>query len=692
LNTGLPADRPGPDSLVDAHLERAPKSSGAVDGSIRIVPLSCGSLHCETLMALVKAARITGTATPAVSSKKSEPATASELAARTVTRQPSGTRHAQASERIAAATEQLASGLTEASAAAEEVRRSMEQIASGADEAAGASREQLAAIESIVANLGAARTQSETTHRRTEAVEAILGETAAQITTSVRAIERNADRQRAASALIAELDRRARDIGEITRTVSEISDQTNLLALNAAIEAARAGDHGRGFAVVAEEVRALAETSEKSAQEVRDLAEAIQEKVREVVETAGAAAAGAVAEAKAGLAVVDSLEATRQDMTQLAGGSQDTLTAAVEAERAAVEAQRGAQQIARAAEEQSAAAAEAQTAIQQQVGSLDQSQTAAQALAGLAEQLRAGRADVGAPQQIGAAAEQLSATVQELSGASSEIMAAVEEINRGAEQQSAAAQQISAALSHIQNSATIAQRNAQIASERVTAMQTALHDSRSAVEKLAEGVAGASQQTEASVDLMRELETVGRRIDKLVDAIALVAVQTTMLAVSGAVEAARAGDAGRGFAVVSNDIRSLARETSQSMDRVKDTVRSIIDQVVSVQRDLQQIKALSEAEVEKNRSISEALARMDSDVAALRTANAVILQGADAILAAFTQVAQGARQIAAAAEQSSRASREAASASAEQAQGAEDLAAAIEEIASLADEIGRPSA
>jgi methyl-accepting chemotaxis protein len=178
----------------------------------------------------------------------------------------------------------------------------------------------------------------------------------------------------------------------------------------------------------------------------------------------------------------------------------------------------------------------------------------------------------------------------------------------------------------------------------------------------------------------------------LVDAIALVAVQTSLLAVSGAVEAARAGDSGRGFAVVSNDIRSLARETTESMDRVKDTVRSIIDQVVSVQRDLGDINALSEAEVQKSRVISEALARTDAEVAALGSANTVIVEGAEAIVAAIAQCVQGARQIAAAAEQSTAASRQAATASAEQAQGAEDLAAAIEEIASLADELGQPNA
>lgn len=590
-----------------------------------------------------------------------------------------------ASERIAAATQELAGGIGEAGTAAEQLRRGLEQIAGAAEEAAGAAHESLAAITSLTATFGQARSRAEVSQRRTEGLQSALLETAALIEASVSAVEANAARQLGSVRVIAALEAEALSIGEITHAVADISDRTNLLALNAAIEAARAGDQGRGFAVVADEVRGLAEAAERRAGEVREAAEAIVQEVRVLAERIQFASTRAAEETAAGRVVAATLKEIRSEITVLANGSQEVLIAAVEAEAAAREAQRGAESISSAAEEQSAATAEAQRAVQQQSTAIEESQRTSEALATMAEGLQEGAAGDTVSQQVAAAAEELSSTVQELSGASGEILIAIDQISRGAQIQAAATQQANAAVTQIERAALRTREATQAAFDRARAVEQSLAESRAAVRRMTDGVASAFGDTRATTDLISGLEASTRRIEKLVDNIALVAAQTTMLAVSGSVEAARAGEQGRGFALVSGDIRSLARESGESAERVKDVVRSVQAQISTVRRDLDQIAAVTEGEVQKNRQIDQRLEVIEADVATVRDGAREIAAGAGAILDAARQVLTGTEQIAAAAEQTSGAAGQATVAAREQARGAEDLAAAIEEIAQLAD-------
>jgi len=263
----------------------------------------------------------------------------------------------------------------------------------------------------------------------------------------------------------------------------------------------------------------------------------------------------------------------------------------------------------------------------------------------------------------------------------------ISQIRQGAQTQAAATEESAAAVNQIEKGLDLAQTRASGSLDKANAIKTLMDTNKSAIDAMVTGVTQSIEATRASLAQIKDLELVSRRIDKIVDAITTVSIQTNMLAVNGSIEAARAGEFGKGFVVVATDIRNLAHDSAENADRIKDLVKAVQDQIGVVGRDLEEIVNAALAEAEKAKVITRDLEAMAGDIASVERGSSDILASAQEISGNIAQVKAGIEQISAAAQEAEHAAQEAAAAARQQSQGAEELSSAIDEIASLADEL-----
>ena len=160
--------------------------------------------------------------------------------------------------------------------AVDEVAAAIGQVASGAERQVAQLAEASQMADEVATAAGAGAKIALATAGTAERARQLTAGGADAVTRATDAMRAVSESSAAVTAAIGQLGAKSDQIGGIVQTITGIAEQTNLLALNAAIEAARAGESGRGFAVVAEEVRKLAEESQRAAASISKLIAEIQ--------------------------------------------------------------------------------------------------------------------------------------------------------------------------------------------------------------------------------------------------------------------------------------------------------------------------------------------------------------------------------------------------------------------------------
>lgn len=292
------------------------------------------------------------------------------------------------SQQVASSSEELTATSQESATASEEVARAIEDIAKGATEQAKDTENGAVHIEELGRLIERNRSDVTNLTGAADEINRLKDEGLETIKVLVEKTIASGGAAKEVNEIIINTNESAGKIQNASEMIRSIASQTNLLALNAAIEAARAGDAGKGFAVVAQEIRKLAEESNRFTEEISAIIQELSQKTGIAVKTMQEV--GVIVQSQA-----ESVEMTNNKFAGIAHSIENMkeLIVNIDESEALMEAKKSEvihviQNLSAISQENAATTEEASASIEEQTASIAEIANASESLAQLANEMQ----------------------------------------------------------------------------------------------------------------------------------------------------------------------------------------------------------------------------------------------------------------------------------------------------------------
>jgi len=241
---------------------------------------------------------------------------------------------------------------------------------------------------------------------------------------------------------------------------------------------------------------------------------------------------------------------------------------------------------------------------------------------------------------------------------SAHISASTDDISKGAESSAEAIQQTAEAVEEATKLAEEVQDKASQSREKSQEMLDTLNHSKQVVNQLVEGIQTLASDQESSLEDVDHLKQNALQVESIISMVGDIAEQTNLLALNASIEAARAGEHGQGFAVVAEEIRKLADESAQAVQRISSLITAIQEDVNLVVTQINDNVVYANKEAESGLNTNVAIEQMSQSVMDVATEVDMISTLVNKQLESIQLTVRQSQEVAAIAEETSAAAQE----------------------------------